>query len=396
MKFLAVGGIFAAVILCAQGCGVDCIKSADIQVTVVATAGVQLSSVTRLHVRMSVNDGPMRQLDITPQGALSGSETSFLLRPDPPPAQKYSVAITVEAFDSRSQLLAVGTGGGDAVANGCNRFDARLAPLGSSGTDGGVPTDGAPPPDLTMAPSPDLANCFGGMPDEDQDGRANSCDLCPADSDPTPTDSDGDGLPDACDPDVNRPGNRLLYFEPFDYSAPHWSGMYTVDPLPHGWLDINTGLQLLLVTNAVDPLPFNVRAQTFIYSPMFYTPNPPAAVGDVGLYFGSASGTNGVLCTLNKNTQTGDTLDINFFVNGQIQPPASQPIQFLNQVIYRLRLTQHGNLYTCESMVAGQPATTVTATAPNTFVVSSPQYLVLRGNNIEAHFNSVVAESVLP
>ena len=47
-----------------------------------------------------------------------------------------------------------------------------------------------------ILPPTDLAGCVGGMPDEDNDGRANNCDLCPADYDPTPSDSDGDGLPD--------------------------------------------------------------------------------------------------------------------------------------------------------------------------------------------------------
>src|SRR5437763_1956838 len=55
---------------------------------------------------------------------------------------------------------------------------------------------------------------------------ANVCDLCPADSDPSPVDSDGDGLPDACDPDPTTAAsaNKLLYFEPFDAVNAKWSG----------------------------------------------------------------------------------------------------------------------------------------------------------------------------
>src|SRR5262249_28221579 len=124
-------------------------------------------------------------------------------------------------------------------------------------------------PDLGMA-SVDLAGCIGGMPDEDNDGRANVCDLCPADYDPTPTDSDGDALPDACDPDPTRAPTKPIYFDPFDADSKHWVGTYTFatsstgQSLSYIQLDSNSTNAPISAGNSVDLLPQNVRVQTFV------------------------------------------------------------------------------------------------------------------------------------
>jgi hypothetical protein len=101
-----------------------------------------------------------------------------------------------------------------------------------------------------------------------------------------------------------------------------------------------------------------------------------------------------MLCTINRNSQSGDTLDLNQVVNGQFQSPTSQPFSLQTQTVYRMRLTQRGTVYTCEAMASDQPGTTVTTTVGS--APTGPQLMALRANSMEAHFYSVVAESVLP
>src|SRR5439155_24713830 len=111
------------------GCGADCAQSADVQVTVVPNGDVDASRISRLHVMLGVEDGPVRSLDIALQNALPPAGSSFLLRPDPAPATKYLVTLTVQAFDAQSNLVAIGSNSQEVVNKGCNRVSLHLAGL---------------------------------------------------------------------------------------------------------------------------------------------------------------------------------------------------------------------------------------------------------------------------
>jgi hypothetical protein len=359
------------------GCGLDCTPSADIQVTVVPSSAVEPGLIANLHLVLSIDGAPARTLDIAPPHPLTGP-SSLVLRPDPAPAPKYSVSLTVEALDANGRLVEIGGAFGDAVSSGCNRLVARLAPIDSGPSDGGPPVTSG---DLTCA----------GTLDEDGDGRPNDCDLCPADYDPIPTDADADGLPDKCDPDPTRATNRLVYFEPFDADVGHWSGMVQI---AGSYLDLFVQGQMISM-NGIDKLPANVRAQTFLLSPGIVSGAPEASMG---IYVGSNprfDQSTGMLCTLNATQMGTGRLDLNFVQNGMAQLPTSQQAVFSNGTLFRLRLVQNGVNYSCEAVANGLPTVTVTAVAPSP-APSGPQYVGLFGANLEVRFNSVVAETVLP
>jgi hypothetical protein len=322
-----------------------------------------------------------------PQGMLPATGAAFILRPDPAPAAKYLVTVTVQAFDAQSNLLAIGSESQEVVNKGCNRLSLHLA---------GLPV--APIFDLSststdmagMTP-PDLAGCIGGSPDEDADGRSNSCDSCPADSDPSPVDSDGDGLPDACDPDpaTTNSNNRLLYFEPFDVVNPNWSGD-TATTVTQSFINLDPGQPgIVLSNNATDTLPLNVRVQTIIFPKGYYT---GGGTIDAGLFVGTnpnpgAPGTSGVLCRLNS---TSGSLDILPVQNGTLLTGSSAGLA-INAGFYRFRLTQRGNKWMCDATFNG-----VTTTVQTTQAVTAPLYMSLRAENMFVHFHSVVAETALP
>jgi hypothetical protein len=365
-----------ALAVAVSGCGPDCGPSADIEVTVVPSPAVDAATIARLRLVLSVNGAPAKTLDFTPPHVLDGP-SSVILRPDPVPGPKYTISVTVEALDAAGDIVEIGGTSGEVSANGCNRLRAVLAAL--SVPDGNFTPDGGGA-DLT---------CFGS--DEDSDGRPNSCDLCPADYDPVPSDGDGDGVPDACDPDPQRPGNRVLYFEPFDVADGHWSGTFQVT---NSYLAMSVP-NMAQSMNGLDTLTANVRAQTILFSPGYFTAAPVSSMGIfVGdsANFGSASG---MLCTINfYNGPQNGTLEMNVVQNGSIQPPTQQQFPFGNNVVYRLRLTQRGNNWSCEGVANGIPPTTVTgasAAAP-----TGPLFMGLFAANIEVHFHSVVAESALP
>lgn len=386
----------AVLLACAlAGCGPDCVPSADIELTLVPAAGVDPDLVAKLRIGISIDDGPTRVAEVTPAHRFD-RPSAILLHPDSPPPAKYDIAITVEALDAAEDVLEIGGVAQTVVPNGCNRLQAVLAPLPLvDGGDGMV----VQPFDL-LSPPPDLT-CTG--LDEDGDGRPNSCDLCPADHDPDPVDSDGDGLPDACDPDENRVGNEQVYFDPFDVNSGHWNGMFSI---MSSYLDVATQAidQPIVTTNGVDALPVNVRVETFILAPFLEGPGQPPFYSDAGLFLGSSPNpggpnTSGMLCTINHGP-SGDTVDLNYVQNGQLQAPTSQPFQFGTNVLYRMRLTQHGATYTCEVVqnavgdASANPTTTNTVTAPA--APTGSQFIALHAWHIEAHFQSVVAESVLP
>jgi hypothetical protein len=384
--------VLAVVAWAAAGCGADCAQSADIQVTVAPNSDVDVAHVARLHVTLVVGDGAPRSLDITPTHVLGASGSTFILRPDPAPSAKYSVSVTVQAISSGAMLLAIGSESAMVVNKGCNRITVHLAALPIV-----PPADMASnSTDMAGVVPADMAGCVGGSPDEDQDGRANFCDVCPADSDPTPVDTDGDGLPDACDPDPTMVSNSNLYFDPFDVASGHWSGS---NPVQNSYMLMDSaGSNVVLSSNGSDRLPLNMRVQTKIVVEGYYG---GAIFPSTGIYAVTdpdprSAAANGMLCAFachSCGVAGTDTLDIVPVVGGVLGSSTSMPLPFATMPVeYRLRLTQRGSMWTCEGVAQGIGTATVTATLS----VTGQIFMSLRAASLKPHIHSVVAETKLP
>lgn len=245
--------------------------------------------------------------------------------------------------------------------------------------------------DLSLAGGDDAGNCVGGTPDEDADGRANACDLCPDDPDATPVDTDGDGLPDACDPDPSTKTNALTYFDPLDTSTGHWSTPGTL--IANSFMTLDTmGQAVLSSSNATDALPTSVRVQAHIFLKAIYTGTP---FSDTGVFVGDnsnpvAANANGVLCTLHYHGGgPPDTLDFAPITNGAAGAPTTTPMQFVS-AMYRLRVTNRAGAWTCEATANGLAPATVTLSQS----VTGPLFISLRAENMESHVHAVSAESI--
>jgi hypothetical protein len=379
-----------AVVLCALGSlavgcgGGDCAKSADIQVTVAPDGDVVVQDIVTLHVMLSINDQLVgsKDIDVGPNLPLKQMGSTFLLHPDPAPAASYSVALTVQAYAIGNTLVAIGSDSMQAVTNGCNLMTVHLTALPFT-----PPGDMAAPPgaDLSQVGG-DMAGCVGGMPDEDADGRADFCDLCPDDADSTPVDTDGDGLPDACDPDVAAKTNRLVYFDPFNSASGHWPGNNTVT---NSFMTLDSGPGQIVTGNATDMLPANVRVQTHLFPNGFYT-NATAGV-DAGLFVGTSTNLNaasGAWCLISSTDKKLELYPVN---NGTVMTPTLANIGTVSGMVYRLRLTNSNGVWTCE-MVVG---TDVPVTVSTSQAVTAPLFISLIVDGSRVNFHSVVAETKL-
>ena len=383
--------LVALVAIAAAGCGgSDCAPSANIQVLLAPNADVRASQVVRLRVVVSVAGGQMgtHDLDVGPDLPLKQTGSTFLLQPDQPPSTSYELSLVVQAYDEAGNLVAIGSNSMQAVPNGCNRMTIQLTALPVMS-----PGDMAAPPgsDLAGTGSSDMAGCVGALPDEDSDGRGNVCDLCPADFDPTPTDTDGDGLPDACDPDPSAKGNTLLYFDPFDADSGHWSGS---NPVTGSYITIDPGtVGSKSASNIIDTLPLNMRVQTLVYTRQIYG----SGQQDTGILVGDSANlnqVNGLFCAL-VPAAGGPDLVLYKITNGSGSGPSvALGVPQLQGTTYRLRLSQHAGMWTCEAVPsAGGAPTTV---GPTAFTVTAPLIISLLGDSIGARFYNVVAETVNP
>jgi hypothetical protein len=394
---MTVTRVLVPLLLWLSGCNADCVASPNIQITLLLD-GVDRSAIAQFRLGLTVGIGSTKY-DTIPAPANLGPSTTLLLQPDPPPALPYPITFSVDALDGAGNVEAIGSTDGTVSPNGCNRMQLRLTPLPIS--DMSVLPDLTPLPDLSGQPLTDLTvseadiepSCSGGMPDEDGDGRADFCDVCAVDSDPTPTDGDSDGVPDACDPDPAMAGNHVLYYEPFSSDSGHWMtsamGFQVMGGALHGIA--NPGGSLLSA-NTTDALPDGAMVETYWTSPFVVGSGPYQA----GIFLGDKTIQNGALCTINYVSMTQQTLDLDTVVMGAITATRSQTLPFGNDVTYRLRLTQKGTQYTCEGIamiLADPPTATVTATITGP---SAPQYLALRAVNLEIQFLNVFAVSVNP
>lgn len=387
MRWLFLVGLATLAGSCGGG---DCAHGANIQVTVAPDGDVVVSDIVRLHVMLSINDNMLgaKDIDVGPDKPLEHMGSTFLLQPDPAPAASYDVSLTVQAYAVGGALVAIGSNSLLAVTNGCNRMTVNLTAL--PGMTPGPDMAAPPGSDLAgmMTPGPDMAGCVGGTPDEDADGRADFCDLCPDDSDPTPVDTDADGLPDACDPDVVSKTNALVYFEPFNAASGHWAGSNTVKN-SYMILDTN-GPQQLVSGNATDALPTNVRVQTHLFPAGYYSASSDI---DAGLFVGTstnllASQTNGAWCLIST---TDKKLELFPVQGGNPGTAALATIPSVTSQVYRLRLTNSGGTWTCEMLPNGGTPVTVTTTQP----VTGPMFVTLIVDNGQVNYHSVVAESKL-
>jgi len=381
--------LVVAIALVSAGCGstTDCTQSADIQVTVAPNDDVTVVDIARLHVMLSVADGPIHTIDIgsdvQPVSLKPGS--AFILRPESQPADKYDVSMTVQAFDANDSLIAIGSESMQAVPKGCNRLTVHLAalPLNQS-IDMAIPPGG--PFDMAGVIPPDLAGCIGGSPDEDSDGRADSCDLCPDDADSTPVDSDGDGLPDACDPDVAAKTNTLVYFDPFNAASGHWPGNNMVT---NSYMTLDSGPGQIVTGNATDTVPANVRVQTHLFPNGYYTNNTGGV--DAGLFVGTSTNLNqasGAWCLISSTDKKLELYPVN---NGTPMTPSLANISTVTGAVYRLRLTNSNGVWTCEMLVGANVPVTVTASQ----AVTAPLFISLIVDGSRVNYHSVVAETKL-
>jgi hypothetical protein len=415
--------VFCALIWQLGGCKPDCAAGPDIQVSIVAEPGLSTRNIAALYLLMSIDGGPMKTTEIMLTRQLGASD-AFLLHPDTNEPSKYNIALQIHALDSGGRILAFGSAAGDVTTSGCNRLEALLSTLpgGLGGTDDlgvdmAVPTDDSGTPqdfagvDLTgvdLAPICQVGANAAEQIDEDQDGRANTCDICAADADQSPVDTDGDGLPDACDPDPMMVTNRPLYFAPFNADDGHWVGGYPINNsfmLMDSGQGVADGARVVYSTNSTDVLEAGVRVQTVVY-----VPSPCCYQGplfpDTGIYLGSASDptaatANGMVCVITYHLGQGsDTLDLYPIVNGVIGASSSAQTSLGLKTFYRIRLTQRkmgttAANYTCEALelAPGRSPVSVTLTGS---AATTTQYMALRANSIETHPHSVVAQSTLP
>ncbi len=373
------------------GCDTECAKGPDIQVTVIPGPNVDPSRVSRLRVSLSIDGAPPRSVEVPLTKPLGFGNSAFLIHPDPAPAGKYNITLTVEALGSGGALVALGAAGGDVAAVGCNALEARLTPL-PGGPDAGMEGDAA----LDFGGPPDLIGCAGGGtgPDEDQDGRSDVCDICAVDPDPTITDGDSDSLPDACDPDPTKTGNARLYFDPFNTVPDDWTGDFEIRS---SYINLVIPNGAVVSGNPVAKLPVNVRVSGSLYAPFYYGPQQES---DEGLFLGNsaspgAPGSSGMLCMLTIHQQSGNnTLDLATVQNGQITGISNTPFNAaVTQIRYRMRLTQRGANYVCEVVGTGAP-TTVTRNSPSARV--GQPYMALHAQHIEAHYHSSLVASDSP
>lgn len=138
---------------------------------------------------------------------------------------------------------------------------AALALLAGCNYAFGIPTsdhplDAAPP--MIDAPAVDAGPC--GTHDEDVDGFADGCDLCPMFADMT--DTDGDGIGDLCDPAPADPSDHLVLFDPLVQAASDWTAVgtwtFAADHVSYSDSMLGTLHRML------SPLPLAVTAETMV------------------------------------------------------------------------------------------------------------------------------------
>ncbi len=364
----------------ASGCGAACAPSSDVQITLFAGPGVDASQATRLFVDLQIDGAATRRAELPLTESFD--HRALLLRPDISGSDAYNVLVNVQAVDDNGQVLATGGASGRVNALGCNRLQATLA-TPAAGSD--------------LASAADLGKACGpGSPDEDGDGIADDCDLCPADADFSTTNSDGDSLPDACDPDSAKAGNVARLFDPLNAAGSRWSGPAT---FAGGEMVLSSTRDLVAASNGGDVLAANLSVEVWLQAAYFLTVRGVPIVGQIGVFVGDAAdpvaATAGMLCVLTHGAQGSDSLDLYRFSGGTatLRTTIALSPLFATTTTYRLRLEERNGAFRCEAASNGLPTTVVTDTVA---APSGGYHLSLVAAGTEAHFAAVFAASTLP
>jgi hypothetical protein len=277
------------------------------------------------------------------------------------PGQHQRTVLLLEPLDDGVDLAGVDLAGVDVAGADPAAVDLRSVDLSSS--------------------SPDLA--CGGTGDEDHDGIVNTCDLCPID--PSPLDSDGDGVGDVCDPDVNKPGNRILMFDGFDVDD---KGRWEFGTVFGGARTLG-GSSQAEVTDLEDVLAdqFRVEVRFAILSPFFDESHAGIFVSNA-----AGSGGTGIKCLVRHSKSAGiDTVDNDLFMNGASVDTSQQFCRFSSTDETVLRLTRRGDRWLCEAKVGNDTIVAVS----KTFAGVAPK-LQLETLGLTANFEYALIESTVP
>jgi len=297
-----------------------------------------------------------------------------------------------------NNLIAIGSESMQAVSKGCNRLTVHLAglpanPIADMGDSAG----------RAYRPWPGSSRrsrgCIGGTPDEDQDGRANSCDLCPDDSDPTPADTDGDGLPGRLLIPIRAPRRtRLLYFD-FRSIAPAVTGSTPNTFIATSFMTLDyAGQNVLTSNNGVDTLPTDVRVQAHIFLEGHLHRQP--RFSDAGVFRRQQREpgqrprpkASCARCTYHGGgPQTRSTSIRCIWERSAHRRRRTLPVSF--SAMYRMRVTQRSTGWTCEATANGLNPATVDAHQGR----SGPLFRCrFAPRTWKRTFTQFVAESALP
>ena len=222
-----------------------------------------------------------------------------------------------------------------ALAGGCNLIwgldEAALAPDAAT-----VEVD-APPPDAVVCVPTDPH-------DEDGDGRADECDLCPHLADDADVDADDDGVGDPCDP---RPGlpdrlERLITFatEPTGWVFARGTWSHVGDAITQA--DLNAPTTLAYLDDLALPADATIDVGLLLGESVAGAPPSIGVWGWASAFDATQAEPDGYLCELRRTTSNATFVALDQWSGGTETELEARvfPDTFLAGTRYRLRLTR--------------------------------------------------------